>query len=398
MSLLNNSISLIGTGTPTVTVTPTATGTPTVTVTPAGIASSVSPLAATNIVLHKMPEVTKAVDITLKVVLSSGTMLIALALGLFLRKICVRQLQKTILDKWAIETLGILVIIPPLMIGSTIALAIWDNLFSLISTLKVSYNIDVYSIGLNLAETVILIALSIGFARTAKSLTIRGLGDHRLNINTQTLLARIAYITVLIIAGCCILSIWQVPVGIPVAAIGVVTVVITVAFQDILKDLVAGFYLLLSRPFFIGDQISITLASTVYLGKVQNVELRATRLRLTSGEEVSIPNAIVFSSTVVNNTYFEERRVTIAITVPVADFVPQETAGQIGKTLRDLEMIIQKPEPIVLFTGLTEKKATLLAHFWVTSNQIIDISDAMYTLHTLLPNAELAIREPVGMA
>lgn len=386
MFLLTNTLSLIGTGTPTVTASPT------------GEATSLSSLTATNVSLHKVEAAaTGTVNITLNIILSSAIILVALVLGLLLRQICVRRLQKTILDKWAVQTLGILVIIPPLMIGATAALAIWSNLISLIDDLK-AHNIDVYSIGSNFIETVILIALSIGFARTMKKLTIRGLGEHRLNINTQTLLARSVYITVLIITSFCILAIWQIPVGIPVAAIGVVTVVITVAFQDILKDLVAGFYLLLSRPFFIGDQISITIAPTVYIGKVQNVELRATRLRLTSGEEVSIPNAIVFSSTVINNTYFEERQATISVTVPVADFVPQETAHQIGHTLRDLEAIIQKPEPIVLFTSLKEEKVTLLAHFWVTSSQAIDISDAMYALHTLLPHAELAIREPVGMA
>lgn len=397
MFLLSNRFSLIGTASPIATVNPTGTASPIATANPTGTTSLLSPLTATNIEIHK-PAVTNAVNTSLNVILSSSTMLIALALGLLLRKICIRHLQKTVLDTWAIQTLGILVIIPPLMIGSVIALAVWNNLFSLISSLKTIYNIDIYSIGLNLVETLILIALSIGFARTAKTLTIRGLGEHRLNINTQTLLARVVYITVLIITSFCTFSIWQVPVGIPVAAIGIVTVVITVAFQDILKDLVAGFYLLLSRPFFIGDQISITIAPAVYIGKVQNVELRATRLRLISGEEVSIPNAIVFSSTVINNTYFEERRASIAVTVPVADFIPQETAHQIGKTLRNLEVVIQKPEPVVLFTSLIEGKVTLLAHFWVTSSQAIDISRAMYALHTLLPNAELAIREPVGIA
>lgn len=385
MSLLSNSISIIGTGTPIATASPTE------------VASSLSPLTATNIALHTMPGAAKAFDTTLNIILSSGTMLIALILGLLLRRICVRRLQKTILDKWAVQTLGILVIVPPLLIGATVALVIWNNLFSLISDLKARYDIDVYSIGLNFAETLILIALSIGFARTAKTLTMRGLGEHRFNINTQTLLARIVYITVLLIASFCILSIWQVPVGIPVAAIGVITVVTTVAFQDILKDLVAGFYLLLSRPFFIGDQISLTLAATVYIGRVQNVELRATRLRLISGEEVSIPNALVFSSTVINHTYFDERRAAIAVTVPVTDFVPQETANQIDQTLRNLETILQKPEPMVLFTSLAEGKVTLLAHFWVASNRTKDISDAMYALHRLLPNADLAIREPVGM-
>ena len=128
------------------------------------------------------------------------------------------------------------------------------------------------------------------------------------------------------------------------------------------------------------------------------LELRSTRLRLISGEEVSIPNAIVFTSTVINNTYFEERRASVAVTIPLADFAPKETANQICNTLKDLEAIFQKPEPIVIFSTLTDSKVTLLTRFWVSSSQAIDISDAMYALHALLPNAELVIREPVGMA
>jgi small-conductance mechanosensitive channel len=386
MSSLSNTTSLIGTGTPTVTAT-------------TGIVTPTPTQTTTNLSLQQMQVVTKGtVDTSLNIILTSGTMVVALALGLLLRQICVRYLQKTVLDNWAVQTLGILVTIPALIIGGIVALAIWNNLFSLIHDVKASYNIDVYSIGLDFVATLILIALSIGMARTVQKLAISRLGQRHLNINTQTLLGRIAYISV-IITGCfCILSIWQIPIGIPVAAIGVVTVVITVAFQDILKDLVAGFYLLLSRPFVIGDQISITIAPTIYIGKVQNVELRATRLRLISGEEVSIPNATVFTSTVINNTYFEERRATIAVTVPMDDFVPQEIANQICHTLKDIQTIMQKPEPTAVFSSLTNGKATLLVYFWVPSNQTANISDALYALHEILPNAELAVREPVCLA
>ena len=76
----------------------------------------------------------------------------------------------------------------------------------------------------------------------------------------------------------------------------------------------------------------------------------------------------------------------------------QETPHQISHALKNLEMIIHKPEPTVIFSTLTDSKVTLLTRFWVSSSQAIDISDAMYALHALLPNAELAIREPVGMA
>jgi hypothetical protein len=82
----------------------------------------------------------------------------------------------------------------------------------------------------------------------------------------------------------------------------------------------------------------------------------------------------------------------------LVDFVPQETANQISDALREIKTIIQKPEPTVIFSKLADGKATLLVCFWIASSQAIDISDGMYALHTLLPNAELAIREPTGMA
>src|SRR5436305_6161959 len=158
-ALLMNSISLIGAETPTATASPAGTGTAT------------STLIGTNISLHNVETVARGtVNTTLNIVLTGSAMLIALALGLLLRKICVRRLQQTVLDNWAVQTLGILVIIPPLMIGAIVALAIWNNLFSLIHHLTVSYNIDIYSIGFNSSETLILIALSIGFARTVKKL------------------------------------------------------------------------------------------------------------------------------------------------------------------------------------------------------------------------------------
>jgi small-conductance mechanosensitive channel len=386
MSLFSNTVSLIGAGTPIATAT-------------TGIVTPTPTLTATNLSLQQVQVVTTGtVDTSLNIILTSGTIVVAIALGLLLRQICVHHLQKTVLDNWAVQTLGILVTIPPFLIGGIVALAIWNNLFSLIHDLKASYNIDIYSIGLNFVATLILIALSIGMARTVQKLAIGRLGLRHININTQALLGRIAYISVLIIGGFCILSIWQIPIGIPVAAIGIVTVVITVAFQDILKDLVAGFYLLLSRPFVIGDQISITIAPTVYIGKVVNVELRATRLRLISGEDVSIPNATVFTSTVVNNTYFEDRRATVAVTIPMDDFVPQETANQICHTLKDMTTIMQKPEPTAIFSNLTDGKVTLLVHFWFPSNQTGNISNVMYALHEIMPNAELTVHEPVCLA
>src|SRR5690349_7674806 len=115
---------------------------------------------------------------------------------------------------------------------------------------------DITGITVNLVQTLLMIGLGVGIARTIRTLTIRALGENRIDINIRTAIGRVFYFVILTFAIFWILSIWQISIGIPVAAVGIVTVAITVAIQDILNDLVAGFYILLERPFHIGDQIS----------------------------------------------------------------------------------------------------------------------------------------------
>ncbi len=94
MSLLSNAISLIGTGTPIATAT-------------TGIVTPTPTLTATNLSLQQVQVVTQGtVDTSLNIILTGGTIVVALALGLLLRQICVHHLQKTVLDNWASTDIG----------------------------------------------------------------------------------------------------------------------------------------------------------------------------------------------------------------------------------------------------------------------------------------------------
>jgi small-conductance mechanosensitive channel len=183
-------------------------------------------------------------------------------------------------------------------------------------------------------------------------------------------------------------------VGVPVALLGAFTVAITVAFQNILAHLVAGFYILVERPFYIGDQIYIPIWPISYIGKVEDIQLRATRLRLTSGEEVSIPNLQIFNNAVINNTFYGERRSVLEITLPVAKFSREETTSDLINAIRKHEEVLEKPEPIVMITSYVVDNVVLQLRFWVATSQFIDISNVMYELHVLMPESTIKVLEP----
>lgn len=327
------------------------------------------------------------------------TMIVALVIGLIIRRSLVNRLKKTILDNWVVQTIGVFVIAVMLILGIFGGLVVWNrDLFGQIfHALQLDSLQNIQDLSRKLFFTALLLALGIGTARTVNKLTIRGMGEQHVDINIRTFLGRMLYIITLIIVGFWILAVWQVPFGVPVAAISVLTVAIAFSIQDILKDLVAGFYILLERPFYIGDQISVTTAPTVvYVGRVDDVQLRATKLRLTSGEEVSVPNSTIFGGVVVNNTFYGERRATIDIKLQATDYAKDETANSILNALKEFGKVLEKPDPAVLFIGYQEEKALLAARFWVTNGQVIDLSDIMYALHDIFPTADITIREPVG--
>ena len=342
-------------------------------------------------------------DLTLRIFLIAITTLIAIIIGLLLRRWLIHRLKDSVLDGWIVETLGILIIIPPLIVAAPVVLFILSG-----GTLKTMWDIlmavlpvnpkDLISLGWSFIETVLVIALGVGIARTLMKIAVQGLGENRIDINIRTLIGRIFYIITLIITIFLILAIWQVGITLPVAVLGTLTVAIVFAIQDILKDLVAGFYILMERPFHIGDQITIgdEAKPPTHTGVVEDVQIRATKLRIVSGEQVTVPNSLIFGGIVINNSFYGERRATISVTLPQEEFVKDETPDQIIKALKEIEAVIPKPEPAVMITGYTGNSITLAVRYWVANRQQAAISEVIYSLRKVLPNADLAILEPAG--
>lgn len=143
------------------------------------------------------------------IILTIVDILVALIIGLILRRRVVERLKDTVLDKWLVQTLGLLVIVPLLIIAVAITPIIWDNgiLYTAWDNFKKQLNIiSVNQLIENVIGTLFILALAIGVGRTLMRLAIRGLSQH-IDINTRTLIGRIFYAIVLTFALLCILSI-----------------------------------------------------------------------------------------------------------------------------------------------------------------------------------------------
>src|SRR5216684_1390259 len=77
-----------------------------------------------------------------------------------------------------------------------------------------------------------------------------------------------------------------------IKVLGIGSVAIGFAFQNILQNFLAGILLLLQEPFHIGDWITIA----GFQGKVQDIQTRATVISAPEGQRIVIPNAVLFTN------------------------------------------------------------------------------------------------------
>lgn len=92
--------------------------------------------------------------------------------------------------------------------------------------------------------------------------------------------------------------------NVTLAGILLATIVASFGVQDLLKDYVSGYYVLLERHIRVGDRISM---DGIGSGTVTEIKLRVTLLKTDSGDLVVVPNSELFNKAVTVHVRADER-------------------------------------------------------------------------------------------
>ncbi len=143
--------------------------------------------------------------------------------------------------------------------------------------------------------------------------------------------------------------------------LGIGSVAVGFAFRDILQNFLAGILLLITEPFYIGDQIVVGS----YEGTVEDIQTRATLLRTYDGRRVVIPNADLFVDSVIVNTAFNKRRLEYDVGIGYGDNV-DEAKKLIFAALEKCHSVLPEPKSEVLLTDLGPSTVNLRVRWWTT--------------------------------
>ena len=165
-----------------------------------------------------------------------------------------------------------------------------------------------------------------------------------------------------------ILLSWDININGILASAGVLGVVLGLAAKDTVANFFAGIFLMADSPFKEGDYI---LLETGERGYVKSMGLRSTRFLTRDDIEITIPNSVIASSKIVNESGGPEDIERVRITLLVAYGSEIDDVKNLLKSIAlNNDNVQNEPEPRVRFREFADSGIKLQLLFWIYKPEI----------------------------
>lgn len=209
-----------------------------------------------------------------------------------------------------------------------------------------------------LLKFILILSASILICRIITLYLRRSLKDKVSKDVGETFLKFLYYGTIIIVFISSLPIIGLDPSGLLLAG-GITGIILGFASQNIVGNLVSGFFLMIERPIKIGDQVQINEIS----GYVTDIRIISTLIRTYDGLLVRIPNQQVFTTNITNIVGHPVRRFEWTIGIRYHD--DANAAICIIKDLINQEpFALLNPAPSVFVSELNESSVKLVIRTW----------------------------------
>ena len=158
--------------------------------------------------------------------------------------------------------------------------------------------------------------------------------------------------------------------GALVAVLLIAMVGVALSADDLVRDVVGGFFLLLSQPFVRGDWIAVEDVE----GRVERVGVRTTAVRTFDNETVTVPNGTLNEQPVTNRSAQDELRQTFRFGVGYDENLSQAMEA-VMMAAREVEGVAAEPVPEVRAVDLDPSWVTLRATIWMNDPTRLEYID-----------------------
>ena len=276
-------------------------------------------------------------------------------------------------------------------LGALSLLAVWDRSGALLDAFEAAAITDQLS---NVVLAVVLLASAYALTDFLGGLIRQISADSTiLTDHQEEVVRRLTQLTVYTFALLVVVGLFTDNVGGLLVGAGFLGIVVGMAARQTLGAVLAGFVLMFSRPFEVGDWVEVG----DHEGTVTEISIMSTRLRSFDGEVITLPNDDVRSGSIIDRSRRNRLRIEVEVGVDYATDVAG-AATLIEEAMADVDDVAAMPEPDVVTKRFGDSAVVLGARYWIRNPSMRKRwrtqTAAMGAIKTALEDAGIVIPFP----
>lgn len=185
-------------------------------------------------------------------------------------------------------------------------------------------------------------------------------GADQITDHQQEIIVRVGNVALVTLALTTALTLWGLNLSGLLVGAGFLGIVVGMAARQTLGSLIAGFVLMLSRPFTIGDWVAIG----GHEGIVTNITIMNTRMKNFDGEVIVIPNDRVSNEPITNRSAQGHLRLRVDVGVDY-ESDPEHAERVATEAISGAQPVSGSPPPQVIPKSFGDSAVVLELRFWI---------------------------------
>ena len=224
----------------------------------------------------------------------------------------------------------------------------------------------------NILQALLILIIGYILAKTVSNSVVK-LPLGAMSAHAKTLLRRAIFYILLVIALLSTLRQLGFDLSVFLGAAGILSVAIGFASQTSASNLVSGLFLMIERPFSIGDIIQVDKTT----GEVISIDLLSIKIRTFDNLYVRVPNESMIKQQVTTLTRFAIRRADLKIGVAYKEDI-QRVRDILINIAQNEPLCLSEPEPLFIVTGFGSSSIDLQFSVWVSKDNFLNARNALY--------------------
>ena len=236
------------------------------------------------------------------------------------------------------------------------------------TTLNLMEQWHVFAIG----KGFLILIIGYIFARFARN----GVGRFKvanLTPHSMILLKRLVFYGILILTFISVMKELGFDLSVVLGAAGIFSVAIGFASQTSASNLISGLFLMMERPFSVGDIIRVESTT----GEVISIDLLSVKLRTFDNLFVRIPNESMIKTQVTTLTRFPIRRADLQVGIAYKEDI--ERVKEILNNIATKNLLcLDEPAPLFILLGFGSSSVDIQLSVWAKKENFLALKNSMY--------------------